>query len=110
MVPIASRATGRVTDQRRFRAPHRGTPHNGHMAFDFPEDLVRIQADWLTTDQARTVAAQSGDDEAFDAAHARLLDLTMALHRHAFMRACEQRYQARMELRDAARGLLAADG
>lgn len=73
------------------------------MAFGFPPDLVQLQRDWFTADEARTAAAQSGDGEAFAAAGGRLQDLAMALHRHPYMQTSEQRYQARMALRDAAR-------
>lgn len=73
------------------------------MAFDFPPDLVQLQRDWFTSDTARTEAAQAGDDEAFTASGARLQDVTMALHRHPWMQACDQRYQARMALRQVAR-------
>jgi hypothetical protein len=77
------------------------------VTFDFPADLVPLQAEWFAVDTARTVAAQEGNDEAFDAANARLQDLTLALHRHPWMRACEMRYQARMALREAAAKLAA---
>jgi hypothetical protein len=72
------------------------------VTFDFPPDLVQLQRDWNTTDRDRTAAAQTGDDEAFAAAGARLQDITMALHRHPWMQACETRYQARLALREAA--------
>lgn len=72
------------------------------VTFDFPPDLVQLQRDWFTADRARTAAAQNGDDEAFTTAGARLQDITMALHRHPWMQACETRYQARLALREAA--------
>ena len=73
------------------------------VTFDFLADLLRLQRDWFAADQARTEAAQSGDNEAFTAAGERLQDLTMALHRHEWVRGCETPYQARMALREAAR-------
>lgn len=73
------------------------------MAFDFPPDLVQLQHDWYTADDARTTAAGSGDDHAFTAAGTRLQDATMALHRHDWWNDRDDRYQARMALREAAR-------
>lgn len=70
--------------------------------FDFPDDLVQLQRDWFAADEARTAAARAGDDAAFNEAGARLQDVTMALHRHPWMHACETRFQARLALRAAA--------
>jgi hypothetical protein len=80
------------------------------VTFDFPDDLVQLQRDWFGADAARTAAARNGDSEAFEAASARLQDLSMALHRHPWMQACDTRYQARMALREAARQAPTADG
>lgn len=73
------------------------------MTFEFPADLIRLQTDWLTTGTARTAAAKSGDDEAFEAAHARLQYLTMGLHRHEWLRKYVTPVQACAALREAAR-------
>jgi hypothetical protein len=73
------------------------------VTFDFPDDLLELQRDWFAADKDRTAAARGGDDAAFIAAGARLQDLTMALHRHPWMRECTSRYEARMALRAAAR-------
>jgi hypothetical protein len=73
------------------------------VTFDFPDDLVQLKRNWLAADAARTGAAQSGDDQAFAEAGAQLQDLTIAMHRHPWMRECETPLQAREALREAAR-------
>jgi hypothetical protein len=73
------------------------------VSFDLPDDLIDLQRQWFAADEARTQAAQSGSAEAFKAAGERLQDVTMTLHRHPWMQASEQRYQARMALREAVR-------
>lgn len=70
--------------------------------FDFPADLIQLQRDWFTADEARTAAAQRGDDEAFATAGERLQDLTMALHRHPYLAESGQQHTARMALRKVA--------
>lgn len=70
------------------------------VTYDFPDDLLQLQRDWFATDRDRTAAAASGDDEAFEAAGARLQELTFELQKH--VRAYEQPFQARMALREAA--------
>jgi hypothetical protein len=73
------------------------------MAFDFPDDLLSLQRDWFAADAARTTAAQGGDDEAFAEAGARLQDVTRALQSHDWWTGRDDRYQARMALREGAR-------
>jgi hypothetical protein len=75
--------------------------------FDFPSDLIELQREWFAADAARTAAAQSGDDAAFEAAGRRLQDLTFRLQRK--VRAYEQPFSARMALRKAARDAMEPD-
>lgn len=72
------------------------------VTYDFPDDLVPLQRDWFAVDRDRTAAARAGDDEAFESAGVRFQTLSIALHRHPWMQACETRFQARMALREAA--------
>jgi hypothetical protein len=71
------------------------------VTFDFPPSLVKLQQEWFAADRARTAAARSGDDDAFRAAHKRLLDLTEDLDEK--LRPYGAPHQARMALREAAR-------
>jgi hypothetical protein len=70
------------------------------VSFDFPPDLIELQQKWFAVDRDRTAAARVGDNEAFEAAGARLQELTIELQKR--VRAYEQPFQARMALREAA--------
>jgi hypothetical protein len=78
------------------------------VSFDFPSDLIELQREWFAADVARTAAAKSGDNAAFEAASRQLQDLTFRLQRK--VRAHEQPFAARMALRKAAREAMEADG
>jgi hypothetical protein len=69
------------------------------MAFDFPDELVRLQQEWFAADAARTAAARRGDAE-FQAAHRRLQKLTEDLDEG--LRPFGASYTARKDLRKAA--------
>ena len=71
------------------------------VSFDFPSELIELQREWFAADAARTAAAESGDDAAFEAAGRQLQDLTFRLQRE--VREYEQPFAARMALREAAR-------
>jgi hypothetical protein len=67
---------------------------------DFPDDLVNLQRDWFAAEKAWE---EADPGESATAAYERVHELTMALHRHPWMQAAENRYEARMALRQAAR-------
>lgn len=73
------------------------------MGFDIPTDLVQLQRDWFAAEAHWHEAAQRGAQPAIDEAYQATQRLTMELHRHPWMQASEQRYAARMALREAAR-------
>ncbi len=73
--------------------------------FEFPPELVRLQADFLAADQRwrDAAAADPIDEDAVRRAYEETQELALRLHRDPWMRAAEHPYQARMALRDAAR-------
>jgi hypothetical protein len=78
------------------------------VSFDFPFDLIDLQREWFAADAARTAAAKSGDDAAFETAGQQLQDLTFRLQRK--VREYEQPFAARTALRKAARDAMEPDG
>lgn len=70
--------------------------------FDFPPDLVQLQRDFLAAEERWRVAAAGGDDEAITVAYQEAQRLAMELHRNPWMSEVENRYEARMALREAA--------
>lgn len=75
--------------------------------FDFPPDLLDLQRKFFAAEAAWEQAGASGDAEATEAAYQRTQDVVVALHRHPWMREqaeAGKRYEARMALREAARG------
>jgi hypothetical protein len=77
-------------------------PYHADMAFDFPDDLVQLQRDFLAAEDRWREAAARGDDEAVGAAYRAAHDAALALHRHPWWDTTETRYQARMALREVA--------
>jgi hypothetical protein len=69
--------------------------------FDFPSDLLELQRAFFAAEAAWEQAGASGDAEVIAAAYQRTQDVVMALHRHPWMNATENRYEARMALRRA---------
>jgi hypothetical protein len=72
--------------------------------YDFPDDLLDLQREFFAAEKAWKEAGKRGDAEATTAAYQRTQDAAMALHRHPWMNATENRYKARLALREAARG------
>jgi hypothetical protein len=73
------------------------------MGFDFPDDLVQLQRDFLAADQRWRQAAAQGDPEEVIQAYQATHDAALELYRHPWWDTTETRYQARMALREAAK-------
>lgn len=64
------------------------------MAFDIPADLVQLQREWFAAETRWQEAAQRGDQPAIDEEYLATQRLTLELHRHPWMQASGQRYEA----------------
>lgn len=70
--------------------------------YDFPDDLLELARDFNAADAARTQAANSGSDDEFQAAHARVQELAMRLAADEWLWSQPNRHEARQALRKAA--------
>ena len=78
------------------------------VTWEIPVDLVRLQRDWDAANAACSAAAAGDDAALLNAARARLLDLTLELHRDPWLAGHQQdgrRYAADRALKRAARNV-----
>ncbi|MBP2704371.1 hypothetical protein JOL79_11160 [Microbispora sp. RL4-1S] len=73
------------------------------MDYDFPPDLLAAQRAYDQADAKVQGLVAGDDDEALKAAREERLRAVMELHRHEFWRSVDNRHQADMALKKAAR-------
>ncbi|NUW45527.1 hypothetical protein [Nonomuraea rhodomycinica] len=74
------------------------------MAYNGPDDLLQMRRDFVSAEKelAKLSRRPDHDREKWQKTHAQMRELAVKIQAHPWMAAAENRYQAWMQLRDAA--------